>query len=56
MTFKRLSISISFIIFIIYGGLILSLFYYYNGKVFFDALISNRTLFSMPPPRKCKIS
>ncbi len=47
MTFKRLSISISFIIFIIYGGLILSLFYYYNGKVFFDALISNRTLFSI---------
>lgn len=47
MTFKRLSISISFMVFIIYFGLILSLFYFYNGDLFLKALTSKRTLFSI---------
>ncbi|HOE17278.1 MAG TPA: ABC transporter permease [Syntrophorhabdaceae bacterium] len=47
MTFKKLSISMSFAVFVMYGVLILSLFYFYNGSLFFDTLISERTLFSI---------
>lgn len=47
MTFKRLSISISFAVFILYGGLILSLFYFYDGALFSETLRSPRTLFSI---------
>jgi len=47
MTFKRLSISVSFAVFVLYGGLILSLFYFYDGALFFETLRSARTLFSI---------
>lgn len=47
MTFKRLSIAISFIVFIMYGGFILSLFYFYNGRLFLEIFQSERTLFSI---------
>lgn len=38
MTFKRLAISFSFLIFLIYAGPILSLFYFYEGSLFPEAL------------------
>lgn len=47
MSFKRLSISLSFAVFALYGGLILSLFYFYDGALFMDTLRSSRTLFSI---------
>jgi molybdate transport system permease protein len=47
MTFKKLSILLSFTVFILYGGLILSLFYFYNGRLFLETLTSERTLFSI---------
>lgn len=47
MTFKRLSISFSVAIFLLYAGLILSLFYFYNGPLFMDILRSDRTLYSL---------
>jgi len=47
VTFKRLSISFSAAIFLLYAGLILSLFYFYNGPLFMDILSSERTLFSL---------
>jgi molybdate transport system permease protein len=47
MSFKRLSISISFAVFALYGGLILSLLYYYDGAMFLETLGSARTLFSI---------
>ncbi len=47
MTFRRLSISMSFAVFMLYGGLILSLFYFYDGALFFETLRSARTLFSI---------
>jgi len=47
MSFKRLSISVSFAVFALYGGLILSLFYYYDGALFVETLRSSRTLFSI---------
>lgn len=47
MNFKRLSIIFSACIFLMYAGLILSLFYFYNGHIFFDALASGRTFFSI---------
>lgn len=47
MNFKKLSISVSFAVFALYGTLILSLFYYYDGAVFLETLRSSRTLFSI---------
>ena len=47
VTFKRFSISFSFTIFFLYAGLILSLFYFYNGSLFLETLSSPRTLFSI---------
>lgn len=47
MTFRKLSITVSFAVFVLYGGLILSLFYFYDGALFFDTLRSSRTLFSI---------
>ncbi|MCX8111520.1 MAG: ABC transporter permease [Syntrophorhabdaceae bacterium] len=47
MSFKRLTILLSYSVFIIYSGLILSLFYFYNGRLFLDVLVSERTLFSI---------
>lgn len=47
MTFKRLAIAFSAAIFLIYAGLILSLFYFYSGPLFLETLFSARTLFSL---------
>jgi len=47
MNFRRLSILVSFAVFALYGGLILSLFYYYDGALFVETLRSSRTLFSI---------
>jgi molybdate transport system permease protein len=47
MSFKRLAIVFSFFIFFLYAGLILSLFYFYRAGLFFDILLSERTLFSI---------
>lgn len=47
MTFKRLSISLSFVVFFLYGGLVISLFYFYDGGLFVKTLTSERTLFSI---------
>ncbi len=47
MTFKRIAISFSILIFCLYAGLILSLFYFYEGPLFLQTLFSKRTLFSL---------
>lgn len=47
MTFKRLAIAFSVLIFIVYAGLVLSLFYFYKGPLFLETLLSDRTLFSL---------
>ena len=47
MTFKRLAIAFSIVVFLLYAGLILSLFYFYKGPVFLEALCSARTIFSI---------
>jgi molybdate transport system permease protein len=47
MTFKRLAIAFSILIFLLYAGLILSLFYFYEGPLFLETLFSKRTLFSL---------
>jgi molybdate transport system permease protein len=47
VTFKRLVIAFSICIFFGYAGLILSLFYFYKGSLFFEILRSERTLFSL---------
>lgn len=47
MTFKRLAIAFSITLFVLYAGLILSLLYFYKGSLFFEALSSGRTLFSI---------
>jgi len=47
MTLKRISILLSFSVFILYGGLILSLFYFYNGQLFLETIKSEWTLFSI---------
>lgn len=47
MTFKRLAIGFGVCIFLLYGGLILSLFHFFKGPVFLDILLSERTLFSV---------
>jgi len=47
MSFKRLTITFSLLTFFLYTGLILSLFYFYNGALFLETLLSERTLFSI---------
>lgn len=47
MTFKRLAIAFSILIFLLYAGLILSVFYFYKGPLFLETLCSQRTLFSL---------
>ncbi len=47
MTFKRLAIAFSVLIFLLYAGLICSLFYFYKGPLFLETLCSTRTLFSL---------
>jgi molybdate transport system permease protein len=47
VTFKRVAIAVSVLIFVLYGGLIVSLFYFYQGPLFLDTLCSKRTLFSL---------
>jgi molybdate transport system permease protein len=47
MTFKRLAIVFSVLIFFLYAGLILSLFYFFKGPLFLETLCSTRTLFSL---------
>lgn len=43
MTWKRISILCAAAIFIIYGGLIVSLLYYFRGEVFREAILAERT-------------
>jgi molybdate transport system permease protein len=45
--FKPLAISFSVSVFLLYAGLILTLFYFYKGPLFLQALSSERTLFSL---------
>jgi molybdate transport system permease protein len=47
MSFKGLAIAFSLSVFLMYAGLILSLFYFYEGPLFFKALFSERSLFSL---------
>ncbi len=47
MTFKRVAIAFSICVFLLYAGLILSLFYFYRGPLFLETLCSARTLFSI---------
>ena len=47
MMFKRLAIGFSILIFLLYAGLILSLFYFYKGPLFLETLCSKRTLFAL---------
>ena len=47
MTFRRLAIAFSVLIFLLYAALILSLFYFYKGSLFLETLCSTRTLFSL---------
>ncbi len=47
MSFKRLTIASAVSVFLVYGGLILSLFYFYQGPLFAKSLFSERTLFSL---------
>lgn len=42
-----MAIAFSICVFLLYAGLILSLFYFYKGPVFFGTLCSARTLFSI---------
>lgn len=47
MTFKSIAIAFSVVVFFVYGGLILSLFYFFKGPLFLETLCSERTLFSI---------
>jgi len=47
MSFKRLTIAIAVSVFMIYAGLILSLFYFFSGPLLIETLFSERTLFSL---------
>jgi len=47
VTFKRIAISFSILIFFLYAGLVFSLFYFYEGPLFLETLLSKRTLFSL---------
>lgn len=47
MIFKRLAILFSISIFVIYFGLFVTLFYYWDGSLFKEILLSERTLYSI---------
>lgn len=47
MTFRRLAIWCAASVFVIYAGLVLSLFYFWDGSLFVKAILSERTLFSI---------
>ncbi|MGQ9499891.1 MAG: molybdate ABC transporter permease subunit [Dissulfurimicrobium sp.] len=47
MNLKRLFISFAFLIFAIYAGLVLSIFYFFSGSLFTKTILSERTLFSI---------
>ena len=47
MSFKRIAITFSFATLCLYAVLILSLLYFYRGSLFYEILISERTLFSI---------
>ncbi len=47
MTFKHLSVTFSVFILVFYAGLIVSLFYFFDSKKFYETLLSERTLFSL---------
>ncbi len=47
VTFKRIAISFSILIFFLYAGLVFSLFYFYEGPLFLEILLSKRTIFSL---------
>lgn len=47
VSFKRVCIAFAFFTLFIYGGLILSLFYFFRVDLFFNTLTSERTLFSI---------
>jgi molybdate transport system permease protein len=47
LNFKTLSMFFAFSIFTFYVGLIISLFYFWNGSLFVETLSSERTLFSI---------
>ncbi|HOF05735.1 MAG TPA: ABC transporter permease [Syntrophales bacterium] len=47
MSFRRLTISLAVFVFLVYVGLILSLFYFYRGPLFIKTLFSERTLYAV---------
>ncbi len=47
MSFRKLSIVFAFLSLSIYGGLVLSLFYFFKGSLFIDAILSEKTVFSI---------
>ncbi len=47
MDFKKNTIALSFFALLIYGGLFISLFYFFDTKNFFHTLTSNRVVFSI---------
>ena len=47
MNFKKLSISFALLIFVIYAGLVLSIFYFFSAPLFLKIILSERTLFSI---------
>lgn len=47
MTFKRLSILFAVSVFALYAGLVISLFYFWEGSHFMKTLLTERTLFSI---------
>ncbi len=47
MTLRSLSILFSFLVFALYLGLVVSMFYFWNSSIFVGTLFSERTLFSI---------
>lgn len=47
MSFKRISIAFSVLTFCLYGGLVLSLLYFFRRDALWETLLSERTLFSV---------
>ena len=47
MIFKRVSVFFGFFVFVIYFGLILSLFYFFDKDLFFKTALSERALYSI---------
>ena len=47
MTFRRTTIFAALLILLLYGGLILSILYFFDGKILWESLSSSRTLFSI---------